>query len=285
MRTMQRTLRLAAALALAACKGPDDTRRGDTTAPARDTARATGSLQDPQILVLASTLNASEIGSAQAALPKLGDRSVRAFAERMIAEHVAMDSALTVGLPVKKEQAAQPPPQWVTLRAASAAQGAMLATMPSGPAYDRTFVAVQVSAHTMALDSLTLWSGAARDGALQDALRQAVGRVQVHLERARGLVTALGGTATDTAPPPPPDTSHQNVEDVQGNVERSRVTDTTSTLPRPAGAPPPTPAPRGVRPQDAAPITPAAPSRTPAGRPDTTKAAPRPPAPGATKRP
>jgi putative membrane protein len=268
---MRRTLLLAATLVLVGCRGPSDTRRGDTTTPARDTASATGPLQDPQILVLASTINASEIGSAQTALPKLGDRSVRAFAEQMIAEHVAMDSALTVGLPVKKEQATRPPPQFVTMRAASAAQGAMLATMPARPAYDRAFVAVQVSAHTMAVDSLTLWSQAARDGSLRDALRETVGRVQVHLARARALQTALGGTATDTAPPPPPDTSQQRVEDVQGNVEKSRVTDTTSTLPRPAGAPPQTPAPRGVRPQDAAPITPAAPARVAPGRPDTTR--------------
>lgn len=253
---MQRTSMLVAALLLVSCKGPDDSRRGDTTAPARDTAGATGALTDPQILVLASQVDASEIGAAQGALAKLGDRAVRAFAEQMIAEHVAMDSARSVELPVKKEQARRPPPQWSTMRAASAAHGALLMTMPAGPAYDRAFVAVQVAAHAQALDSLTLWSGAARDGAVQDALAQTVGRVKVHLERARALQAALGGTAAEAPPPPPPDTSQQRVEDVQGNVEKTRVTDTTSTRPRSQAAPPPTPAPKGVRPQDAAPVTP-----------------------------
>lgn len=284
---MRRTLPLALTLVLVGCKGPNDTRRGDTTEPARDSARATGSLGDPQLLVLASTINSSEIGSAQTAMPKLGDATVRAFAQRMIAEHAAMDSALTVGLPVKKEQAAQPPPQFATLRAASGALGATLATMPAGPAYDRAFVAMQVSAHAMALDSLTLWSQAARDGSLKDALQGGIGRVKVHLEQARALQTALGGTATDTAPPPPPDTSQQRVESVQGNVEKSRVTDTTSTRPKPAGAPATTPPPKGVRPQDAAPITPKTPVSQPpqppppaqTGPASARQPAPRPPAP------
>jgi putative membrane protein len=232
-------LTLLTAVALTACKGPDDSRRGDTTAAARDTARATGALADAQLLVLASQIDGAEIGAAQAALPKLGDRRVRAFAEQMIAEHAAMDSALSVGLPVKKDSATRPPAQWATMRAANAAMGATLATMPAGGAFDRVYVASQVSAHAQALDSLTLWSGAARDGALRDALTRGIGAVKVHLERARALQVALGGGAADTSPPPPPDTSQQRVEQVRGNVEKSRQTDTSSTRPRPAPTPPP----------------------------------------------
>jgi len=274
---MLRTLTLALALVLVGCKGPDDTRRGDTTEPARDSARAAGSLADAQIVVLASQINQSEIGAAQGALTKLGDRSVRAFAQQLAAEHSMMDSAFTVGLPVKKEEATRPPPQWTTMRAAAAHEGAVLNSMPAGPAYDRVFVAMQVTDHMTALDSLTLWSQAARDDSLKRAMQGAIGRVKVHLERARALQLALGGTATDVAPPPPPDTSQQKVEDVQGNVEKSRVTDTTATFPRPAGVPATTPPPKGVRPQDAAPITP----KTPVNQPP----APPPPAGTGPKKP
>jgi predicted outer membrane protein len=169
---------------------------------------ATGApLTDPGIVVLVNGIHASEISAAQAALQRLQDPSARAYATAMIQDHEKARGDLQA-VPVKAESATQPPPQTATMHAVSGSHAALLSVMPSGPAFDRLYVAIQVADHASGLDSLRQWQRVARDGALKQYLGTAQTAVQGHLERAQGLLAHLGGGGSGgPVPPPPPDTA------------------------------------------------------------------------------
>jgi putative membrane protein len=212
---MPRLARLALATAgslaatLAACgRGDADATPADTTrTDPRDTAAvAGGPLTDRGVVTLLSQLNGSEVGAAKGVLSKLGDPAVRAFAQRMVAEHGRLDSAVKA-LPVNATPMPHPPAQFITLQAASAHMSGVLAALPAGPAFDRAYLASQVADHGTALDSLRHWRGAVRDAALRTAVDGAMATVQAHLQDAHALQDALGAGAAagpPAGPPPPP---------------------------------------------------------------------------------
>ncbi|MDB4948346.1 MAG: hypothetical protein JWM27_995 [Gemmatimonadetes bacterium] len=197
----------------AGCNGggrsSDDQQAGTTGDAAHTTAQtAIGApLTDPGIALLVGQIHSSEIGAAQAAMGKLQDARVRELATAMIAEHEALRAELEA-LRVKASQAPQPPPQWSTMDAVSKSNAQLLALMPAGPAFDRTYVTLQVVAYSTALDSLRVWQGLATDADLKACVGGAIPKVQTHLERARTLLGALGGGSEAAAVlPPPPDTA------------------------------------------------------------------------------
>jgi predicted outer membrane protein len=100
------------------------------------------------------------------------------------------------------------------MQLASRTTAKLLQNMPTGPAYDRTYVTTQVIDHQDALDSLHHWHASASSGRLKDAIAAAIPRVEQHLARARALQDALGTGLQVAAPAPPPrsDTTGMRVE-------------------------------------------------------------------------
>jgi putative membrane protein len=206
MRSWTTAVMAALACAAVACRDKPQSHDVATDTPTpRETA--TGApLTDPGIVVLVAQIHGSEISAAQAALQRLQDPAVRAFATGMVQEHQAARAQLQT-LPVKAESAMVPPPQVSTLSAVSKNEAQLLTLMPSGPAYDRIYVVTQVADHSTALDSIRAWHGVAKDGALKSYLATAATQVQGHLGRAQGLLSRMGGTADGPVAPPPPDTA------------------------------------------------------------------------------
>ncbi|GLC23908.1 DUF4142 domain-containing protein [Roseisolibacter agri] len=203
---MRRTTVLAAILATtsAACGPagrdvPADTNRaavGDTAAVAG------GPLTERGVLTLMSALNGAEIGAAKGVMSRIGDPTVRRYAQAMVADHGAMDSAVKA-LPLNDTPLPVPPAQFITMHAASSHLSAVLGAMPAGPALDRAYVASQVADHSQAMDSLRHWRGAVRDGGLRTALDGALAKVQEHLDEARAIQSALGGGVDSAGSPRP----------------------------------------------------------------------------------
>jgi putative membrane protein len=188
-------------LLIAACQR--ETVRGDTTAIAADSASAHAtSLSDPQVATLVSAINTAEVGAANAALPKLGNKMAQAFAMAMAKEHGAMDSSIKA-LPVNSDPMPVPPPQVATMQVASKAEGDLLGAMPPGTDFDRAYIASQVSDHQMALDSLTRWRQVVQDAQLASAIDGALPKVRAHLSQARSIQSALGGGDTTGLTPSP----------------------------------------------------------------------------------
>jgi putative membrane protein len=231
---MRRCLALVAAAAVtvltAACRRDAGATHADTTrAAAGDTSQAaTGPLSDRGVVTLLTHVNVTEVGAAQGAMPKLGEPTVRAFAQRMVVDHGALDSAVKA-LPVNETPAPYPPSQFVTLQAAARHLSSVLAVMPAGPAFDRAYVASQVADHAQALDSLQHWRGAVRDPELRTALDGAMAKVQEHLELARALQDALGGGVDSSrSPVPAPRLTPSAINQAAGSLDR-RPPDTTVT--------------------------------------------------------
>jgi predicted outer membrane protein len=239
----------AAVCAAAACKDKPESHdlTSDNPTP-RETA--TGApLTDPGIVVLMGHIHGSEISAAQAALQRLQSADVRTYATAMIAEHQASRQQLQA-VPVKAESAMVPPPQVSTLGAISKSESQLLTLMPSGPAYDRLYMVIQVADHSTALDSIRAWRALAKDGALKSYLMSADGQVQAHLARAQAIFSHLGGgTATGPVPMPPPDTAwykNGNPATVDSMRKAQGVRSSgapPSEPPRPKPAPPPPPKP------------------------------------------
>jgi predicted outer membrane protein len=216
-------------LLVTACRAEQAGVRGDTTAVLHaDSANAT-SLSAPQVVTLVSGLDAAEIGAAQGALPKLGNKLTQAFAQTMIKDHGAMDSTLKA-LPAHGEPMPVPPPQVSTMQAASKAQGALLGAMTPGPDFDRAYIASQVANHQMALDSITRWRQVVKDEALAAALEQGESKVRAHLAQARSIQSALGGDTTGLKPSPAL-LKKQEVEKAPATLDRQKPDTTVSNTP------------------------------------------------------
>jgi putative membrane protein len=192
---------LLASILTTACRGEKATVRGDTTAALQaDTARAT-SLSDPQVATLVSAINTAEVGAANGALPKLGNKLTQAFAQSMAKEHGVMDSTIKA-IPAAGAAMPVPPPQVATMLAAAKAEGDLLGGVPAGLTMDRAYIASQVGDHQMALDSLQRWRQSVRDGQLAAAIDAGITRVRAHLAQARSIQSALGSDTTGATPSP-----------------------------------------------------------------------------------
>lgn len=175
---------------------PDTARAGTAVSPPpRDTAAVFAPVGDADIRMLAALINVSEIAAATIAVRKATAADVRTYATDMIADHTAMqqsvdaDTASVAGTTPAGRARAD------TLRRVSRRQSDSLTALAPGAAFDRAYIDQQLSAHSMALDSLQRWSARTRSPALRSALTAAIPKVQSHLDRARVIQASLGGMA------------------------------------------------------------------------------------------
>ena len=196
------------AASLTACSGSDDdAQAGDAAetsaapaapapaAPAPAPASgAAGTVTDPQIADIVVAANEVDIRAGEMARTRATDPRVKEFAERMITDHTGVNKAageLVGRLGVTPERT----PTSDGLRqggeqARSALEG------QSGAAFDRAYIANEVTYHQQVLDAIdqTLIPNA-QNAELKALLEQTRPAVEAHLQHARELQGSLGGAS------------------------------------------------------------------------------------------
>jgi putative membrane protein len=190
----------ACALVATACpaekyEAPPDTVGGGREAGPRpgDTAAVFARVSDADVRMLMSLINTSEIGAGRIAAQKAIVNEVRAFARDMIADHTAMQQAVGADTVAGAGTTAAGRARADTLRRVSTRQSDSLSALPRGAAFDRAYIDQQLSAHSMALDSLVRWGARSSSPSVKALVDSAVPKVQAHLDRARVVQASLGG--------------------------------------------------------------------------------------------
>lgn len=139
-------------------------------------------------VMAASQSDRYEVLAATVALVEGQDPRVRAFAEGMIRDHTRLaeelrQAALASGLPPPKP-------------GLSGDQALLLGSLQSvrGPAFDRTYARQQILAHAQALAVEDSFATAGSDPTLKKAAQSALPTIRDHLDMARQLAAALGGS-------------------------------------------------------------------------------------------
>lgn len=150
-------------------------------------------LDDAQIAHIAVTANAIDAELAELALARSSDERVRAFAERMIADHTALNEAAAdlagrLGVTPANNEVSR------SLRTGAAAAERELRET-EGAAFDRAYMQREVEYHRAVLEALdeALIPGA-DNAELRALLEQARGGVAAHLEHAQTLRDSLKTT-------------------------------------------------------------------------------------------
>ena len=155
-------------------------------------ATAQAEIGDAQIVHIVMTANQVDVDAGKLARTKSAGKETRAFAERMIADHDALNvqvTALAKRLRLKPEDNAVSR----SLHQASRDNLANLRGLNKGPGFDRAYVAHEVAYHEVVLDVIdrTLVAGA-QNPEVKALLVTARPAFAAHLEHARQLQSALG---------------------------------------------------------------------------------------------
>lgn len=186
---------VACATLVVACggdRGADDMAAGlDSAALATSGASEADMLADQQIVTQVGASNAAEIAVSKLAADRATSAEVRSFAGDMVNDHQKLQGELD-SLSMRLGIAAVPE-QDDTLQAAFDRRREELQGASAGADWDRSFMDLQVGLHESALDLLNGGVASAHGTDLRNLLQQAVPVVQAHLDRARQLLTAVGG--------------------------------------------------------------------------------------------
>ena len=181
-------------IALAAgCANEDDEEQRD--AAVQGDSPYAADLSDAEVASLLRYVDGSEIGTARQVLPKLTSAPARDYARMLIDDHTRMRAVAADRTEFDDSSAA--PPQFRLLREVTKSQSAMLMTLPSGRAYDATFLGVQAANHASMLDSLRAWRNTVDDEGLRGTIDAALPVIEQHRQRALAAFQAvqLGDTA------------------------------------------------------------------------------------------
>lgn len=197
---MYRILAAAAVLVLAACGGSDEAAQAETAAPAADApatempapAAAAPAVTDPQIAAIVVAANQVDIDAGELAKERGTDPRVKEFAQRMITDHGGVNQAATdlVG-----KLGVTPEPNATSQQLTQNGEQNLTALRgQNGAAFDRAYIANEVTYHQAVLDAIdqTLIPSA-QNAELKALLEQTRPAVAAHLEHARQLQGSLGG--------------------------------------------------------------------------------------------
>ncbi len=199
-RTIGRILAVTTLAVAAACGGDaaNDGTMGDTLAAptmgaGADTMGAGGAMagmDDHAIIGMMSGANGAEIAAGQLAAEKAQNAEVRQFATDMVTEHQRMQgqvdslvSATNMGNVAVPDSLGQHLEQVRT----------QLQGQAAGAEFDRLYMQSQVTDHQNTLTALRAAQPAAQNAQLRTIIDAAIPAVEGHLERARTIVTNLGG--------------------------------------------------------------------------------------------
>lgn len=185
-----------AALALAAaCGGDADQGASDTTTPtigaAADTmGGAMADMDDNAIIGMMSGANGAEIGAGQIAAEKAQNADVRQFATTMVEEHQRMQGQVDSLVSTMNLERAPVPDSLARHLEQVRTQ---LQGQAAGAEFDRMYMQAQVTDHQNTLNALRAAQPAAQNAQLRALIDATIPAVEGHLERARTIVTNLGG--------------------------------------------------------------------------------------------
>jgi putative membrane protein len=142
----------------------------------------------PDFAMAAAQSDQYEIQAARDAITQSQNPQIRAFAQQMIADHTRTSdslrrAALASGLPAPAQ-------------AMSSDQATMLSALQGlrGADFDKAYAKQQVLAHTQALAVEQSYASAGMNPNLQAVARSGAPLIQHHLEMARQIHDALGGS-------------------------------------------------------------------------------------------
>jgi predicted outer membrane protein len=152
-------------------------------------AAAVQELNDGQLLFIADTINAGEVDHARAALPRLADDAVRAYAQDMIEEHEPARDAI-LQLAQAEDLIPDLSPVATDLREQSEQVLVQLLSTP-GENVDALYIDSQVTMHAQAFQLLEGMIAAADAEPIETLLTQLRASVGGHLDTARQLQDTL----------------------------------------------------------------------------------------------
>lgn len=157
-------------------------------------AGASAPMNDAAIVSAVSASNAGEIAAGQIAQQQASNARVKTFARQMVTDHQAMQKQ-SDQLVTRANLTPQPGPAADSI---DRANKAMVAAMQgvTGANFDRQYMESQVLAHQNTLAMLQSAAGMAQNAELKQLLTAAQPKVQAHLEQARQIQTAVGGSAS-----------------------------------------------------------------------------------------
>ena len=201
MRTIGRLAAVTTLAVAAACGGGDaasdtgmaDTMAAPTMGAGADTMGAGGAaagMDDNAIVGMMSGANAAEIGAGQVAAEKAQNADVRQFATMMVQDHQRMQGQVD-SLVSTMNLGSAPVPDSLTRHLEQVRT--QLQGQAAGAEFDRAYMQSQVTDHQNTLNALRAAQPAAQNAQLRALIDAAIPAVEGHLERARTIVTNLGG--------------------------------------------------------------------------------------------
>lgn len=198
-RTIGRLAAVGMLATAAACGGGDaanDTSMADTMAAptmgagADTMGGAMAGLDDNAIIGMMSGANGAEIAAGQVAAEKAQNADVRQFATTMVEEHQRMQGRVDSLVATMNMDRAPVPDSLARHLEQVRSQ---LQGQAAGADFDRMYMEAQVADHQNTLSALRAAQTAAQNAQLRTLIDAAIPAVEGHLERARTIVSNLGG--------------------------------------------------------------------------------------------
>ena len=166
---------------------------GDVEAAEESTTAGVGAaLSDANILGLLGMVDNSEIEAAKVARERGTSNRVKEFARMLETEHTDLlrrGRALATELSIEIE-----PPPAPELERMHIESMELLGREPRGDQFDRAYITGQIRAHGRILDLMRAAASVeGREPRLRSHLQSAIGMVEQHRDRARGVLEGLGG--------------------------------------------------------------------------------------------
>lgn len=140
---------------------------------------------DQQFLQSAAGANMAEVSEAKLAMDKSSNQDVKAFAQKMIDDHTAMQKDVEAAASQMNVTLPTAPPK------SDQNQAKKLAGM-DGPAFDKAYVADQVKDHKNVLSEMKHESSTTQNAQLRDLSSKGATEVQQHLQLAQDLQAKVG---------------------------------------------------------------------------------------------
>lgn len=195
---------LCSAALLAACakgdKTADSARLADSAngslavspAPATGAATSEAAWTDPNIMAFLDEANASDSAAGSIAATKGTNPQVKAFGRDMVRDHHALRKE---GQDLATKLNITPAPRpGDTMPAEATSFQDSLSAMPKGAAWDKAYIDHEVAAHETVLSTAQAASGATQNADVKALITKAAPKVQEHLDKAKKIQSALGGT-------------------------------------------------------------------------------------------
>lgn len=190
---------LCAAALLAACSKGDSTadsvKAADSTAAAGSAATPApttppaAALTDPNIVAILDGANAADSAAGAVAASKGTSKEVKSFGRDMMRDHHALRKA---GQDLAKKLNVTPEmPSGDNSAAAATAWKDSLTTMPAGAAWDKAYIAHEVTYHEAVLQTAQTALGAAQNAELKALIEKAAPNIQAHLDHAKSIQSKL----------------------------------------------------------------------------------------------